>query len=146
MLDSTDVQILEELRSDGRLSMRELGTRVHLSAPAVAERVRRLQERGIIAGYGATINMSSVANGTVAFINVIMKSRDHARFLVFTEQNEAIREVHRLSGDSCYLLSVEVPTHEALEALLDQVLEHGNYRLNIALSSVSLRRALRGSS
>ena len=136
MLDKTDRDILRELQADSRLSMRRLGARVHLSPPAVGGRVARLEELGIIRGYSVTLDERRIAPGISAFINVIMKSPDHARFLRFAEAQFAIREIHRLSGDSCYLLRVDVPDHAALERILDTVLEHANYRVNIAVSSV----------
>jgi len=135
MLDNTDRKILRELQKDARLSMRQLAARVHLSAPAVGGRVQRLEGLGIIRGYSVQLDEKQIAAGITAFVNVIMKSAAHASFLRFAEGEPAIREIHRLSGDSCYLLRVNLPDHPALERLLDNVLEHGNYRVNIAVSS-----------
>jgi Lrp/AsnC family leucine-responsive transcriptional regulator len=134
-LDRTDVAILRELLADARLSVRELGARVHLSPPAAGERLRRLEEAGIIAGYRAVIDVSRIRPRITAFVNVTMKTPDHQRFLDFARNHPSIRECHRLSGDSCYLLRTENDDHAALETLLDAILGYGNYRLNIALSS-----------
>jgi Lrp/AsnC family transcriptional regulator, leucine-responsive regulatory protein len=135
-LDETDRAILRELTRDARLSQRQLGARVHLSAPAVGERMRRLEDAGVITGYHAHVDVRRLSTVVNAFVNVIMRSAEHERFLRFAAESPAIRELHRLSGDSCYLLRVELPDHAALEVFLERILEHGNYRLNIALSSI----------
>lgn len=135
MLDRVDMAILKQLRADGRLSMRRLGERVHLTAPAVAERVRRLEERGIIARYTIEIDRSKFEPVLLAFVDVIMQSNDHARFLQFLQTRAEVREWHRISGDCCYMLRVETSDRAVLERFLDELLRYANYRLNLVLSS-----------
>jgi Lrp/AsnC family leucine-responsive transcriptional regulator len=134
-VDRTDALILGELARDARLSMRELSARVNLSAPAVGERVRRLEEAGVITGYHAAFDLTLVAPRVRAFVNTTMKSADHRSFLAFAEGEDAVREIHRISGDSCYLLCVETADHAELERLLERILDYANYRVNITLSS-----------
>lgn len=134
-MDAIDKAILQYLKEDSRLSLRQLGERVHLSAPAVAERVRRLEEQGIVLRYTIVVDKNKLGTIVTAWVNVFMKNSDHARFLRFVEAKEEVRECHRLSGDSCYLLKVETRDQETLEGFLDSLLTYGNYRLNIAISS-----------
>lgn len=137
MMDSVDQAILHELQKDSRLSMRKLAERVYLTPPAVAERVRRLEARGIITGYTIVIDQEKIAPKILAFVNIFMKSNQHERFLEFVHASEVVRECYRISGDPCYLLRVETPDHAQLNAFLESILTHGNYRLNIVISSLS---------
>lgn len=135
-LDGTDEAILRELRRNARLSMRDLATRVHMSPPAVTERVRRLEEAGVIVGYTAVVDRSRLAPIMTAWVHVFLKGADaHSRFLRFVQEREEIRECHRISGESCYLLKVEVTQRQGLAGFLDALLSHGNYRLHTVLSS-----------
>ena len=135
-MDAVDQAILHHLQANGRLSMRRLAELVHLTPPAVTERVHRLEERGIIAGYTVRVDRSKVAPVLTAYVEVLMKSNDHARFLQFVQAQGEVRECHRISGDACYLLKLEVPDPGALDRFLDQLLQHANYRLNLTISSV----------
>src|SRR5690349_4143193 len=103
-LDSTDWKILRELQQDARLSYNELGRRVALSAPAAAERVRKLEDRGIITGYTAQVDPAQVGLPLLAFIQLRC---DPGKCLLQTGSAEAfpeIREMHKLSGSHCSLL------------------------------------------
>ncbi len=133
-MDTTDRAILTELRKDARLSMRELSRRVALSAPAVGERVRRLEERGVIERY--TIAVAEPKPPIVAYVEVTMRSADHARFLAFFEGEADLRECARISGATCYLLRAECADMATLDALLERLLHHANYRLSIAVSRI----------
>lgn len=132
-MDQTDRAILAELRGDARLSMRELGRRVALSAPAVGERVRKLEERGIIAGYTLTVNDPSLK--LVAFIEVTMRSAAHEPFLTFFEGEAELRECSRISGAGCYFLRAECVGMPELDALLERLRAHANYRVSVAVST-----------
>ncbi len=134
-VDRIDTLILEELTANARLSMRELAARVRLSPPAVGERVKRLETAKIITGYHAALDLGAMTPRVRAFVNVIVKSANHTRFLAFAEGEPAVREIHRISGDSYFLLLVETADHRELEALLARVLEYGSYRVNVTLSS-----------
>ncbi len=134
-LDVVDQAILRKLKQNSRLSLRRLAAMVHLTPPAVAERVRRLEERGIILRYTIAVDQKQLGLQVTAWVNVFLKTTDHARFLRFVETEDKVREWHRVSGDSCYLLKVETIDQAAVERFLDDLLAYGNYRLNIALSS-----------
>lgn len=127
---------MQNLKENSRQSLRRLAALVHLTPPAVAERVRRLEERGIILRYTIAVDRNKLAAKITAWVNVFLKTSDHARFLRFAEAAESVRECHRISGDSCYLLKVETADQATLERFLDHLLAYGNYRLNISLSSI----------
>lgn len=134
-LDDTDWQILEELQADGRLSYHELGRRVGLSAPAVAERVRRLEDAGIIAGYQARVDPALAGLPVGAFIQ--MRCRLD-RCLLKTSQADdypEVVEIHKLSGDYCSMLKVRAASIEHLEGVIERIGQHGEMRTSIVLST-----------
>jgi Lrp/AsnC family leucine-responsive transcriptional regulator len=115
-LDTTDWQILRELQQNARLSFNELGRRVNLSAPAAAERVRKLEDRGVITGYSAQIDPAKVGLPLLAFIQLHC---DPGKCLLKTSRAEEypeVLEIHKLSGAHCTLLKVAVSSMEHLEA------------------------------
>jgi Lrp/AsnC family leucine-responsive transcriptional regulator len=134
-LDKTDWQILAELQSDGRLSFNQLARRVHLSAPAVAERVRRLEESGVITGYQARIDPVRAGLPLTAFVQMRCA---HGRCLLKTSTAEdfpEVAEIHKLSGSSCSMLKVRVTSMPHLEGLLERLGEHGEMNSHVVLST-----------
>ena len=134
-MDAVDQAILQHLKENSRLSIRRLSQLVHLTPPAVTERMRRLEDRGIITGYTVRVDQSKIIPMLIAYVGVLMKSNDHARFLEFVRSRPEVLECHRISGDGCYLLRLEAPDHAVIDAFLDRLLPHANYRLNLVLSS-----------
>jgi Lrp/AsnC family leucine-responsive transcriptional regulator len=141
-LDATDWKILRELQQDARLSYNELGRRVALSAPAAAERVRKLEDRGIITGYTAQVDTSKVGLPLLAFIQLRCNT---GKCLLKTSNAEAfpeIMEMHKLSGSYCSLLKVAVSSMKHLEALNDRLSVHGPVTVNIVTSSAMTHRMI----
>lgn len=132
-LDPTDLSIIEILQQDGRISGSELGRRVGLSQPAASERLKRLEERGVIAGYRAVIDPVSVGLGMMAVIR-LRTSHEHIRPCLkqFSEMPEII-EVLRLTGEDCFLLKVLVPSAENLETIVDSIARHGAVTTSLVL-------------
>jgi len=134
-LDGTDWRILRELQADGRLSYNELGRRVSLSPPAVAERVRRLEEAGVIAGYQARVDPARAGLPLTAFVQ--MRCRlDHCLLKTSTASDyPEVVEVHKLSGDHCSMLKVRAASMEHFEGLLERLGRHGEMRTSVVLST-----------
>jgi Lrp/AsnC family leucine-responsive transcriptional regulator len=124
-LDAANRRILEILSVDARISTSELARQVGMSAPAVRERVIRLEEAGVIRGYRADIDPAALGLPVSAWVRVrpgpgqLPKVADLARRL------PQVTECHRITGDDCFLLKVHGPTIEGLEALLDAFLMFG---------------------
>lgn len=134
-MDKTDWRIIDELQRDGRLSFNKLARRVNLSSPAVAERVRRLEESGVIAGYQARIDPAKVGQPMTAFIQMRCAL---GRCLLKTSAAEdlpEVTEVHKLSGNSCTMLKVRVASMPHLEGLLERLGEHGEMNSHVVLST-----------
>ncbi len=134
-IDSTDWRILEELQRDGRLSFNQLARRVNLSAPAVAERVRRLEERGVIAGYQARVDPAQAGLPLTAFVQ--MRCTPGRCLLKTTSADDLpeVVEIHKLSGNSCTMLKVRVASMLHLEGLFERIGEHGEINTHVVLST-----------
>jgi Lrp/AsnC family transcriptional regulator, leucine-responsive regulatory protein len=134
-LDSTDWRILDELQRDGRLSYNQLARRVNLSAPAVAERVRRLEESGVIAGYQAQVDPAKAGFPLTAFVQ--MRCTPGRCLLKTTTADDLpeVVEIHKLSGAICSMLKVRVASMVHLEALFERIGEHGEINTHIVLST-----------
>jgi Lrp/AsnC family leucine-responsive transcriptional regulator len=135
MLDNTDLQILEELSKNSRITMKELGGKIHLSGPATSARVEKLENSGIIEGY--TINVNQVKMGCFvhAMISIYTKSTHHQPYLSFLKTQEPyVINNYKISGDSCYLLECKFPSNEKLDEFLVELNEHVNYKLSIVIN------------
>ncbi len=118
-LDSLDIKILSLLCQRGRMTWAELAGRLGLSAPAAADRVKRLEERGLITGYNAQLDAEALGLNLTAFIAVTLDQPRHREsFLAAVQTCAEILECHHVTGDDDYLLKVRCCHTRALEALL----------------------------
>lgn len=134
MLDHTDIRILDELSKNSRITMKELGEKVHLTGPATSARVMKLEESGVIEGYTIKVNPVKLGYSVHAFINVITQSTYHQPYLLFLEsQKEYVINNYKISGDSCYLLECKFPSNEEMNQFLEELNEQVNYKLSIVI-------------
>lgn len=134
-MDSTDHKIIEVLLEDGRIPMKELAKKVSLSAPAAAERVRRLEETGIINGYKAIINYEKIGQTINVLINVDMNIQQNEKFMQFIKTEDAIIECHHVTGPYCKILKARLTDMSSLEKLIGKIQVFGNTETFIILSS-----------
>jgi Lrp/AsnC family leucine-responsive transcriptional regulator len=131
---------------DGRITWAELGQRLGLSPPAAAERVRRLEEQGVIEGYRATANAERLGFGVLAFVYVTLGPKGAAAFQRFARAHPMILECHHLAGDDDYLLKVRCRRMSELETFLVDDLKGRNgvarTRTTIALGTAKETMAL----
>jgi Lrp/AsnC family transcriptional regulator, leucine-responsive regulatory protein len=123
MTDDRDERILTLLRREGRMPFAHLADAADLSAPAAAERVRKLERAGVIAGYQAVIDPAAVGLGFCAFVEIAQQPRSSGTAL--TEALGALREIeelHAVAGPYAYLAKVRVADPPALDALLDRLM------------------------
>lgn len=134
-LDPTDIAIIEAMQEDGRIAMSELGRRIGLSQPATSERVKRLEERGVITGYGARIDPAALGLRMMAVIRVrTTHERIQSCLKQFAEMPHVL-EVLRLTGEDCFILKVCVPSPQQLETIVDAVARHGAVTTSLVLRS-----------
>ena len=115
-LDAHDTRILAELQADARLSMAELGRRVHLSQPAVTERVKKLEAAGVISGYRATVNLGKLGYGIRAIIRV--GRADYARVVELVQQTPECVNAYNVTGDDSWILEIAVIDVSHLDAVV----------------------------
>ncbi|AFM41134.1 transcriptional regulator [Desulfosporosinus acidiphilus SJ4] len=137
LIDQTDREIINLLKQNSRLQWQEIGERVHLTGQAVANRVRRLEQIGVIKGFTVSVDESIHGKHLEAFVTVFMKTTDHSRFQKFIGKHSLIEEAHRVSGEGCYLLKVQANDHAELTNFLDEILEFGNYRVNLSIKKIT---------
>jgi len=124
-LDATDRKILGELTADGRVSLAELGRRVNLPSPAVAERVQRLERSGVITGYRAEIDPRTLGYQLTAIVRVKPAPGQLARIPELAAEIPEIGECHRITGEDCFYLTVHLRSIDELSPLLDRFLVYG---------------------
>jgi Lrp/AsnC family leucine-responsive transcriptional regulator len=122
MLDDLDNKLLQILQQQGRTKRNELAEEIKLSVPAVSERLKKLEDHGIIEGYYAKVNRKAYGLDILAFIYVIMESSQYYKDLIKNvEHHRQILECHSVLGDGSHLLKVLVRNTEALEKLLSEI-------------------------
>jgi len=136
MIDQTDQQILKCLQKNSRMQWQEIGKIVHLTGQAVAARILRMQDAGVIEAFTVNLNHEKIGTPISAFITIFMKSAEHSKFQTFLTDCEAIKEAHRVSGEGCYWLKANLATQKDLNELLDTLLLYGNYKVNLSISKV----------
>ena len=123
-MDTLDSKALSFLMQDGRATWAELGALLGLSAPSAADRVRKLQERGVIRGYAALVDAASVGHPLTAYVSVSLAShRNRAAFLRAIDKMDQVCECHHVAGDDDYLLKVRCRGTQDLDNLLARELK-----------------------
>ena len=141
-IDTIDRRLLEELQADGRLSMAELGRRVKLSPPAVAERVQRLERTGVIAGYRAIVDPKALGYPLRALVRIRPSTRQLQRIVELARETPEVVGAHRVTGEDCYVLELCLRSMDDLEGILDRFLVLGQTTTSIVHSSPINDRAL----
>ncbi|MCG3757459.1 Lrp/AsnC family transcriptional regulator [Amycolatopsis sp. Poz14] len=141
-LDDVDRHLLELLQSDGRLTFSELGRRVSLSAPAVTERVRRLEQRGVITGYAARVDPEKLGRPIQAIVRVRVRSLDGPRFHETILPLPEITDADHVTGDECWQLRVHCRTTAELERFVEQAQRYGETTTSLVFSSPVRGRGL----
>ena len=141
LLDETGQAILRELQRDARLSYSELARRVGLSTPATTERVRKLEDAGIIVGYGAKLSLEALGYGMTALIEVKTDPTRYEKVLEFARTTQAIRECYFVTGESSFVTRVVVRDVQQLQGMIQRMGMFGSTRTSVALSSPIIKDA-----
>ncbi|WP_313891636.1 Lrp/AsnC family transcriptional regulator [Psychrobacillus sp.] len=132
-MDRIDYEILHQLQSNAKMSMKDLAVTVHLSAPAVIERVKKLEEQGAIEGYQAKVNLKKLNRSIVAL--VLFKSVDCKSLAHFCNSHPDVLECYRVAGEISYIAKIATYSVETLEQFIDKAMPYGTPSTNIVLSS-----------
>ena len=139
-LDSTDRKIIGELTSDGRVSLAELGRRVNLSSPAVAERVQRLERAGVIIGYHAEIDPRALGYQLTAIVRIKPAPGQLPKIPELALEVQEVGECHRITGEDCFFLKVHLRSIDELGTVLDRFLTYGETTTSLINASPIPRR------
>ena len=134
-LDEIDWCLLDLLRENARLTFAELGRQVHLSLAAVAERVRKLEEHGIISGYHVALNARRLDLTVQAFLRVTSTKENCARVVALAQTLPEVREAYRVTGSESYLVKVYAVSIAHLEELINQFLAVADVTTSLILST-----------
>jgi Lrp/AsnC family leucine-responsive transcriptional regulator len=141
-VDGVDVELLRRLEADGRATLSELASEVHLSRPSVAERIRRLRDAGVIEGFAAIVPPRAVGRPVLVFIQVGGLRESCQAFERGVADDVAVLECHRITGAVSYLIKAAVSDMAALEVLVNRLIEHGQVNTSVVLSSPVERRSV----
>jgi Lrp/AsnC family leucine-responsive transcriptional regulator len=141
-VDRTDWQLLEALQADGRASYADLARVVSMSPSAVAERVRRLEEAGVIAGYRATIDPVRVGLDVMAFVRLRYPNANYRPFHALLDSTPEIVEAHHVTGEDCFVLKVVTRSMRHLEEVTGRIAGLGSVTTSVVYSSPLTGRAI----
>src|SRR5687768_10383531 len=144
-LDRTDWQLLAELQRDGRATYAELARAVAMSASAVAERIRRLEEAGVIAGYRAVVDPERVGLTVMAFVRLRYPTGNYRPFHALLDTTSEIVEAHHVTGEDCFVLKVLARSMRHLEEITGRIAGLGSVTTSVVYSSPLPRRSVVGS-
>ncbi len=125
LLDEVNLRLLDVLSDDPRRSLAEVARQVNMSAPAVRERIGRLEQAGVIRGYRLDVDPAALGLPVAAWVRLRPGPGQLPRIAELADRIPEVSECHRISGEDCFLLKVHVPAIDALEAVLDQFLLYG---------------------
>jgi Lrp/AsnC family transcriptional regulator, leucine-responsive regulatory protein len=134
-LDDANLRLLTELQGNARLSFAELGRRVGLSSPAVAERLARLEEQGVITGYRAEVDPRALGYELGAIVRIRPAPRELHKVAELAQRTPEVVECHRITGEDCYFIKAYVRDVEHLEDVIDQFAIYGQTTTSIMQKS-----------
>lgn len=134
-VDQMAWRLLRELQADARLSFSELARRVGMSTPAVAERVRRLENAGAIVGYRAEVDRALLGRPLGAFLQLTASAASYQRVIALCGSLDSVIECHHLTGEDCFLIRLAVTSVTELEDVIARFRRFGTAHTSIVLSS-----------
>jgi len=132
-LDNIDFKILHLLSENSRIQWKDLGERIHMTGQAVGNRIKKLEDSGVIKTYSIMVDEMKLGLSFTAFVIIYMKTSNHDPFLHFMKERKEIVEAHRVSGEGCYHMKVKVTAQEELNLFLNEILRFGNYALYLSI-------------
>ncbi|SKA91087.1 Lrp/AsnC family transcriptional regulator [Sporosarcina newyorkensis] len=141
-LDNIDFQILRLLSENSRIQWKDLGVQIHMTGQAIGNRIKKLEDSGIIKAYSMIVDEMKLGLTYTAFIIIYMKTTNHDAFIRLMNDCKEAVEVHRVSGEGCYHIKVKVNSQEQLNLFLDKILEYGNYAVHLSIKEIKQQHPL----
>ncbi|MBZ5201747.1 Lrp/AsnC family transcriptional regulator [Planomicrobium chinense] len=141
-LNNIDFQILRLLSENSRIQWKDLGEQIHMTGQAVGNRIKKLEDNGVIQAYSLIVDDLKLGFSYTAFAIIYMKTTNHEQFINFLDERQEVIEAHRVSGEGCYHLKIKVASQEQLNLFLNAILDYGNYTLYLSIKEIKQRRSL----
>jgi Lrp/AsnC family leucine-responsive transcriptional regulator len=141
-LDATDHRLLAELQGDARLTLAELGRRVGLSSPAVADRLRRLEADGVIVAHRTEVDPEALGLALTSIVRIRPSPRQLQKVAELARRTPEVVECHRITGEDCFFVKAHVRDVHHLEELIDRFAPYGQTTTSIVQSSPVPRRGI----
>ena len=141
-LDNIDFQILRLLSENSRVQWKDLGEQIHMTGQAVGNRIKKLEESGVIKAYSLIVDEMKFGLTYTAFVIIYMKTANHDSFIRLMNDRNEVVEVHRVSGEACYHIKIKVSSQEQLNLFLNKILEYGNYTVHLSIQEIKLQNPL----
>lgn len=135
LLDTVNRRLLSELAADPRITMAALARRVGMSAPAVSERIQRMERAGVITGYRVDISPAALGLPVTVFVRIRPTAGQLPKIAELARQTPEISECHRISGEDCFLIKMHAAAIEDIEKTLDRFLTHGQTITSVVVST-----------
>ena len=142
LLDEINRRLLQELQSDARVSMAELGRRINLSAPAVAERIQRLEGAGVITGYRAEVDPKAIGFPIAAVVRIRPTTRQLQKIPELAREMPEVVDCYRITGEDCFFVKLHLRSMDDLEEILDRFIVLGQTTTSIVHSTPVAGRPL----
>jgi len=139
-IDAVDLKILKALAADARTTLADLARAVGLSAPSVAERIKRLEEAGVIERYAAILDPKALGFPVSAYLRIRPMPGELQRVAGIIQKLEQIVECDRVTGEDCFIAKAHLRSVEDLEALIDRIIPHAMTNTSIIQSTPVKRR------
>lgn len=140
-LDNVDFQILRLLSENSRIQWKDLGEQINMTGQAVGNRIKKLEDSGVIKAYTLLVDEMKVGLIFTAFVIIFMKTTNHDSFIRCLNEQKEVVDAHRVSGEGCYHLTIKVNSQEQLNLFLNKILEYGNYSLYLSIQDVKKRNS-----
>ncbi|MGK9184750.1 Lrp/AsnC family transcriptional regulator [Priestia filamentosa] len=141
-LDNIDFQILRLLFENSRVQWKDLGAQIHMTGQAVGNRIKRLEESGVIKAYSLIVDEMKLGFSYTAFVIIYMRTANHNSFMRFINDRKEVVEAHRVSGEGCYHLKLKVKSEGQLNHFLNKILYYGNYTLYLSIQEIKQQNLL----
>lgn len=138
MLDNTDENILDELNNNSRITMKELGKKIHMTGQATSTRVAKLEDNGIIERYTIKVNHEKLGYPVHAMINITStNTQNHELYREFIlSKDKYVIHHYKISGDGCYLLECRFPSNKILDEFVIALNRYVNYRVTLIINEI----------
>lgn len=134
--DNIDLEILNILKQNSKITFKELGSKLHMTGQAIGARVTKLIDEGVIKNFTINIDKTKLENITTSFIKIYMTTADHSRIKNLISKRSEIKEAFRVAGDGCYILRVETSSNFTLNKIIDEINIFANYQISNVLTEV----------